>query len=111
MIQNQDNLKLKQGVSPLMLLSIVAFWGLLNLFFVDRYIKIVENQSTLLETLFACMVVSWIALTSFYASFHFISFFPSLVRLCSSLLAFCFGALRVIPGGNQVDGLLPASSM
>ena len=59
--------------------------------------------------LFVRMLFRWFVLS--LSLFHFIVFFLSLVRLCSSLLAFCFGALRVIPGGNQVDGLPLASSI
>lgn len=88
MSQNQDNLKMKKNVSSFMLLSTVVLWSLLNLFFADRYIHIIRNQSALLELLFASVVVSWIVLTSFYATFHFISFTFSLyVRMRGSKIS------------------------
>lgn len=72
-------LQIRKSIRSTMFLIIVGFWIVLNMHFVDKYIQMIEGRSGWIEILIAIVVVSWIVFTSFYASFHLMSFLFSLM--------------------------------
>jgi cellulose synthase/poly-beta-1,6-N-acetylglucosamine synthase-like glycosyltransferase len=62
---------------PLMLTTIVFLWIISNVFFLKKYYLFITAQSIWFSKIYAIIVISWILLTSFYAYFHFVSFFFS----------------------------------
>ena len=62
-----------------MLLTIAGTWVLLNSIFMNKYYIFVTSQTIWSSKIFALLVVGWLGLTSFYAIFHVVSFFFSVV--------------------------------
>lgn len=66
-------------VQPHMLLSIVSFWMILNFYFWPRYTLVIQGKLHRYESVLSSIVVFWIVLSSFYASYHLMSFLFSLL--------------------------------
>jgi cellulose synthase/poly-beta-1,6-N-acetylglucosamine synthase-like glycosyltransferase len=64
---------------PTMLLATVGPWLALNFYFSDRYIQVIRAQSSWTERIIIVIIISWIILTSLYASFHLASLLFSLM--------------------------------
>lgn len=62
-----------------MLLTMAGVWVLLNSVFVNKYYIFVTSQITWSTKIFALLVIGWLGLTSFYAIFHVVSFFVSVM--------------------------------
>jgi cellulose synthase/poly-beta-1,6-N-acetylglucosamine synthase-like glycosyltransferase len=68
-----------KNIQPVMLLTISGMWILLNFVFLNKYYIFIISQHAWSTKIFAVIIVGWIALTSFYAIFHVISFFFSII--------------------------------
>lgn len=66
-------------VQPALLLTTAGFWIILNCYFLDRFIQFICIQSSWTKEITAIIIVLWIVLISFYASFHLMSFIFSLL--------------------------------
>lgn len=72
-------LHVKKYFRSALLFSIIGFWILLNSIFINNYIKILTiPDNTWIKSLFTFIVIFWILLTSFYSSYHLMSFLFSL---------------------------------
>jgi cellulose synthase/poly-beta-1,6-N-acetylglucosamine synthase-like glycosyltransferase len=79
MSETRQSQSKKTPIRPTMLLATIGFWILLNGYFSDKYIQIIHAQSDWIGKATAAAILSWIILTSFYASFHLMSFLFSLM--------------------------------
>lgn len=62
-----------------MLSTTFGLWVIANYCFLDKYLQAIHEQSSRVEKITVATVILWIVLTSFYASFHMVSFLFSLV--------------------------------
>lgn len=68
-----------KNVQPVMLVTMVGIWILLNSIFLNKYYLFATSQTTWATKIFALLVIGWLGLTSFYAIFHVVSFFFSVL--------------------------------
>lgn len=66
-------------IQPHLILAIIGMWITLNFFFMNKYVEVIKLQHDFITRIFAGVVISWIILTSFYASFHLMSFLFSFI--------------------------------
>ncbi len=79
MFNTLKNKKVNKSVKPTMLIYTFGLFALLNYYFHDRYLQIIEMQTSYsIEAVIAYVVVLWIIFTSFFACFHLMSFMFSL---------------------------------
>src|SRR5436305_13682044 len=80
-MKSKMKLSLPKGksVRPTMLITTVSLWVALNYYFLDRYVQLMREQSDWAGKTIAATVILWVVLTSFYASFHLISFIFSVI--------------------------------
>src|SRR5262245_3036497 len=71
--------KQNMSVKPIMLLLTTACWILLNVCYAPQYVQIVKSSPDAGVTTIVLIALSWIVITSLYASFHVVSFLFSLV--------------------------------
>lgn len=80
----------KEHILPSLLLCVLLFWILINSHFLHRYIELIQTQRDCFSTMLGGLVILWLVITSFYASFHLMSFlfsvsariFPKRSSLC-----------------------------
>ena len=69
----------KNYFQPIMLVVTIGIWAITNSLFFNKYWLFIISQHNWSTTAGALLVITWIILTSFYASFHISSFLFSLL--------------------------------
>jgi len=62
-----------------MLFTVATLWIFLNSFFYQRYLEVVSNQIFITPKIIAIIILIWIIVSSFYGSYHIVSFFFSIM--------------------------------